>query len=278
MSDELQEQIASIDAEKPSEPVASEQPTAQPEQPADDQPVEGQAPEQSAEPDGEQPPEQQPEKQEDDQPQRRNRTREYISSLRQDRNAAMRRADEAEQRLAQLQERLQEPAEFDEDDFDASQAHRTRQMLNEDRLEDAQRERDKAISEHREKGIEAYYAALDGAADRFPGLANEVERMPAVAQATADFLIESDAAPELTHWLVNNPHEAAALARKSPIEQTRELARREARIQAAPPARKVSQAPEPPPRVQSTSAPAQPTPENMAFGDFQKWLLGQMSS
>lgn len=277
MSDELLEQIASIEPD--SKPEES-QPEAKPEQ--QEAPAQATTPEESAKPDGDaehQPEAQQPEKSEedDDQPKRRNRTREYINSLKDQRNAAMQRAQQAEQRQQELMQRLQQKPEFDEDDYDAEQAHRTRQLLNEDRLEDAQRERDQAVKEHIDAGVQAYFAALDDAADRFPGLRAEVDRMPPLSAATAEFLIESDAAAEMTHWLVNNPAEVARLGRMTPAQQFRALAKQEATISAPAPARKISQAPEPPPRVQTTTAPKQPTPDEMPFEDFQKWLLDSMS-
>lgn len=208
---------------------------------------------------------------EEDQPKKPNRTKEYIDRLKGQRNDALREAQQAQAELARLQERLNKPVEFDEYDDDARQAHTTRQVLDEQRYEDAQAKMEQAHEAAWQQGVDAFYQSIEASADRFPNLANEFNQLNGVTPVMAEALMESDMSAELAHWMVSNPNEVARMATLPPAQQIRHLALQEGRIAQAPKARKVSQAPPPPPQVTSAASPSAKDPADMSTEEYIAW-------
>lgn len=209
-----------------------------------------------------------PSVQEDDQPKKPNRTAQYIDRLKEQRNDAKREAEAARAELMRLQERMSQPVEYDEYDDDARQAHTTRQVLDEQRAEDAQTRLEAAQEAAWNQGVDAFYQSIEANADRFPNLANEFNQLQGVTPVMAETLMESDLSAELAHWMVSNPQEVARMATLPPAQQIRHLALQEGRIAQAPKARKVSQAPPPPPQVTSAASPSQKDPADMSMEEY----------
>jgi len=265
-NEQLQEQLESdpvpalnipveSESETPAEAAVTPEAETQPEK-AGDAPVQQHA-------------DDEPSAQEDDQPKKKpSGAKEYINRLRGERNAAKREADAARAELMRLQERLNKPVEYDEYDDDARQAHTTRQVLNEQRVEDAQERMQQAQEAAWSQGVDAFYQSIEANADRFPNLANEFNQLQGVTEVMAETLMESDMPAELAHWMVSNPQEVARMATMSPAQQIRSLALQEGRIAQAPKARKVSQAPPPPPQVTSAASPSQKDPADMSTEEY----------
>lgn len=209
-----------------------------------------------------------PSAQEEDQPKKPNRTAQYIDRLKEQRNAAKQEADAARAELARLQQRMNQPVEYDEYDDDARQAHTTRQVLDEQRAEDAYARLEQAQEAAWKQGVDAFYQSIEANADRFPNLANDFTNLQGVTEVMAETLMESEMPAELAHWMVSNPQEVARMATLSPAQQIRSLALQEGRIAQAPKARKVSQAPPPPPQVTSAASPSQKDPADMSMDEY----------
>lgn len=216
--------------------------------------------------------EDEPSAQEEDQPKKPNRTKEYIDRLKGQRNDALRDAQLAQAELARLHERLNKPVEIDEYDDDARQAHTTRQVLDEQKYEDAHSRMQQAQEAAWQQGVDAFYQSIDASADRFPNLANEFNQLNGVTPVMAETLMESDMSAELAHWMVSNPREVAHIATLPPAQQIRRLAMQEGRIAQAPKARKVSQAPPPPPQVTSAASPSQKDPADMSTEEYMAYF------
>ena len=269
MSDQLQEQsgpesvpVPALNVPESEAPPEQATPEQQPEAKPDQE-----TPEQlTNEPNGEDASEQAAVEDQEDKP-KRNKTREYIERLQARGRDAEARATAAEVELARLQQRLTEQPQIDEDDFEGQQAQTLRRTLDEDRVERAQQDIQAAQNERRQARNDTFAAKLEAAADRLPDVAEKFYRLP-VTEEMADFIADSDSAPELAHWLGSNPHEALRLAQMDPVSQARELARQEARISAAPKARKVSQAPPPPAKVTGTVSPSQKDPAEMTVEEY----------
>lgn len=208
---------------------------------------------------------------EEDQPKKPNRTKEYIDRLKGQRNDALREADAARAELARLHKRLNEPAEYDEFDDDARQAHTTRRVMDEQRFEDAQTNLQRAQEQAWNQGVDAFYQNVEANADRFPNLRNDFDALQGVTDVMAETLMESEMSAELAHWMVSNPQEVARIAQLPATQQIRRLAMQEGRIAQAPKARKVSQAPPPPPKVTSAASPSAKTPTEMTTEEYIAW-------
>lgn len=244
-------------------PVESPAPTEAPATPEAETPPTEAAPEQSQT-------EQQETAQEptEDQPKKPNRTGEYIKRLQGERADALREANQARAELARLHERLNKPAEFDEFDDDARQAHTTRRVMDEQRFEDAQSKLQQAQETAWNQGVDAFYQNVEANADRFPNLAQDFNALSNVTETMAETLMESEMSAELAHWMVSNPQEVARISQLPPSQQIRRLAIQEGRIAIAPQARKVSQAPPPPPQVTSAASPSQKDPADMTMEEY----------
>lgn len=228
----------------------------------------------------------QQESQQTEQPKKakRNRITERIQQLNTQRREAVRearaandRAARAEEAYQRLQERMSEAPDIDDDDFEGQQAHRTRQLLNEDRMEAAQEERDQAIEERnaaiqreQEARNQAFMTKLEDASDRFPDLIRDFRDVP-VSDVGAEFIAESENAAEIAHWLTANRGQARDIALMPDAAQLSALARLEVRITEAPKARKVSQAPPPPPKVKGTASPQikDPNDPSLSFEEYR---------
>lgn len=224
---------------------------------------------------------------------RRNRITERIQQLNTQRREAERvaedanrRAERAEQAYQKLHERMSEAAQFDDDDYEGQQAHRTRQLLTEDRMEAAAEERDRAIEE-RDAALEleqdvrnaTFMTKLEDATDRFPTLIEDFRTVP-VTEVGAEFIADSDNAAEIAHYLTANRAEARRIASMSAPAQQRELARIEIRITEAPKARKVSQAPAPTPKVKGTASPQikDPNDPSLSFEEYRAIRRAEMEA
>jgi hypothetical protein len=102
---------------------------------------------------------------------------------------------------------------------------------------------------------------------------DELPLTPTVAQA----IIESDEAPRLMAYLVNNPKEAERIATLSPARQAAELGKIEAKFPSAVKDVAVSKAPAPIKPIGSHGS-ASKTPEQMTDKEFADWRKKQIAA
>ena len=275
MSNELQEQSPVEAPEQTTIPVASEspstaqQPPAQPESEAKQPDAEHQ---QDAAPDQSNETVEKSETKDDQEPQKKpNRTREYIQNLRE-------RAATAERERDELLERLQRQPDYDEDDYEAAEDYRLQRNLDRRDAERAERQRREAVEQAEAVKRDEMTRTLQEAEQRLPGVSRILnDPSLTVSAAMAEFLSESDVAPELSHWIINNPNEAYAVSQLPPMQQVMAMAQRAASIQQATRTSRISKAPPPPTRIQPAAAATQKTPEEMPYGEFKDWLTKQLS-
>lgn len=208
-----------------------------------------------------------------------------------------RRAHEAENRAAELEQRLaaQEPAEtpaekppvvegepnqenFDsyEEYIDARADWKFEQRLEQQRKEDRQKQATAAAQERAGKMADLADAARGKHEDYDEVLeaADDIQ----VSASLRDALVESENLPELQYHLVKNPAEVARLNALTPIAAAREIGKLEAKLTAAPPVeppatpkpKSATKAPEPITPVGSGSSGSAKPLDQESYQDFKR--------
>lgn len=180
------------------------------------------------------------------------------------------------QQIANLSQPISPP---DPNNYDATEAHRVRTAVREENKATliAQAEHLAQVAHATRKAT--YEAKITEAEGRLPGVAQAKAafyQMP-FSEAAADIVANSDKAPEITSFLVNNQAEAWRILELPPYQQAIELARLEGRIAQAPAVKRVSQAPSPPPTIGGGAPAAAKSPDAMSMDDFAPWLLGAIN-
>ena len=154
------------------------------------------------------------------------------------------RAEEAERRLAEL-ERRPEPAKADngpplESDYDdPNQYRRDLEAWNDARWEARQRaeqERQAKLTQEQQEQQRKQVLSekLTRYATETEGFADDVEAAGIQPSPTlVDYLVDSEKAGEVLHYLAKNPEHAAKLEGLSPVASARELVRIEQTLEAA---------------------------------------------
>lgn len=194
-----------------------------------------------------------------------------INQLTAEKHSALRRAEAAEAKLRSLEQGLQPPpptaSEEEQEEF------RLRKVMRTERADEARRDAEEAAAQASRAIFDTFEAKARAAEDRFPGLVDKFLALPVVSRETADFLSESDVAPELAHYFVSNPGEAERIARLSTFEQGKALARLEANV--TKPAKKPSNAPQPPPSTPGNPGANAKGTEDMSVEDLSKWYANR---
>lgn len=199
----------------------------------------------------------------------KSRFQERIDRLTAERHAADARALAAEEKLRRLQQPLEIPKDRDLT-FEEQESIRIRQAFREERAAETEQE---AVREREEaflKRKQTFEAKAEAVADRMPDLLERFSAVP-VSHFAADFIAESEKTAELAYYLGSNPHEAQRIASLPVTRQAVELARLEARLNAAPQVRKTSAAPNPPPTVGGGASPGPKDPSTMSMAEYSEW-------
>lgn len=199
----------------------------------------------------------------------KSRFQERIDRLTAEKREAEARARAAEDRLKRLQQPLEVPKDR-ELSFDDQEKLRLREVLREQSAEQAAEEVAVENAKAEKKRHETFMEKVKAVADRMPDLAEKFSAVP-VSHFAADFISESEKAAELAYFLGSNPHEAIRIANLPDTRQAVELARLEAKLQAAPQVRKTSAAPNPPPTVGGGVSPGPKDPSDMSMAEYSEW-------
>lgn len=118
-----------------------------------------------------------------------------------------------------------------------------------------------------------YQSKIESARERIPDFDLALRNIPDVKihDAAARVVVESEKAAEITYYLGKNPNEAKRIESLDPVRQIAEIARLEARLEAAPQVRRHSTAPPPPTTIAGASAPVAKDPSNMTMAEYAAW-------
>lgn len=152
-------------------------------------------------------------------------------------------------KLAEMQGQRGSVPEPRREDFANDEAHeraRLEHLIEQRAAEKAERlAAERLEARERQSAASGFWSKVDEAADRFPDIEQVIAdpTLP-MSQHMAEFVMSSDAGPELAYHLGKNRAKATAIAQMGPIQAARELMRLEADIKTQPKARP-SNAPEP---------------------------------
>lgn len=191
------------------------------------------------------------------------------------RNTSLRAQLEAANRqLQELNRPLQPP---DPQNWDATEAHRTRSVIREQRAEEVQQNAQIIAQQLAQTRFETFETKLADAADRIKDIETIKQQFYSsipITEFAADVLAESAHAADVTAHLVRNPADAQRFARMNPAQQVAEIGRLSGIYEArasAPQVRRVSQAPPPPPQIGGGSSPGAPDIEKMSMAQYEAW-------
>lgn len=197
----------------------------------------------------------------------KSRFQERIDRLTAEKRAAEARAAAAEARLNKYGQPIVIPQDVS---FEEQEELRLQKVLRrqqaESAAEEVQQERVAAV----EKRRQMFEAKVESVADRMPDLVEKFSSVPC-SDFAADFISESERGAEIAYYLGSNPHEAVRLAQLPDTRQAVELARLEAKLQAAPQVRKTSAAPNPPPTVGGGASAGPKAPHEMSDEEYSAW-------
>ncbi len=207
--------------------------------------------------------------------QRRRSARQRIAEL-----TAQKYAHQAE--IAHLRAELKrlrtpvQPADIDALPLEQQDALRVRQAVREERADEIETEMARKAAAAAQAQFEMLQTKVEAVADRIPDIREKVfdPTLP-VSDAAAELIAESDKGAELMYWLATHRGEAERIYHLPPIRQAAELARIEARLQAAPQVRRTSRAPNPVPTVGGGMAPVSKDPAAMTQAEYEAWRRGK---
>jgi len=192
------------------------------------------------------------------------------------RNTSLRAQLEAANRqLQELNRPLQPP---DPQNWDATEAHRTRSVIREQRAEEVQQNAQIIAQQLAQTRFETFETKLADAADRIKDIETVKQQFYSsipITEFAADVLAESAHAADVTAHLVRNQADAQRFARMNPAQQVAEIGRLSGIYEArasAPQVRRVSQAPAPPPTIGGGAPSAAKSPDDMSVAELQAIL------
>lgn len=174
--------------------------------------------------------------------------------------------------LDRLRKPIQAPIDR-ELSFEEQEALRLRQVVREERADEIEAEIRLRESRAADVRGQMLKEKVEAAAERIPDISEKVfdPTLP-ITPFAAEFISESDKGAEVAYYLASNRNEASRIAGLPVTQQAVELARLEARLNAAPQVRKVSQAPTPPPMVGGgQTAPLEKLPSEMSMAEYTEW-------
>lgn len=172
-------------------------------------------------------------------------------------------------------ERLRKPIQVPSDrdlSFEEQEALRLRQVVREERADQLESELRQRQTREADLVLKAINEKVQAVADRIPDITEKVfdPTLP-VSPFAAEFIAESEKGAEVAYYLASNRAEAARIAAMPVTRQALELARLEARLNAAPQVRKMSAAPNPPPTVGGGVSPGPKDPSTMSMSEYAEW-------
>lgn len=208
----------------------------------------------------------------DEQERTRKTAKDRIQELVAQRNAAQAERDAALSELDRLRRPLQTQVPYDQLPFEQQEQVRIREAVRAERAEEAAQAARMHHARVEAQRIAVFDAKLAAATDRLPDAKDKFLRVPC-SDVAADFIAESERAPELANYLGSNPAEAYRIANLPDTRQVAELARLEGRLGAAPPVRRVSQAPAPVTTVGGASPPRAFDPATADNEAYRRWRM-----
>lgn len=194
------------------------------------------------------------------------------------RNTSLRAQLEAATRqLQELNRPLQEP---DPQNWDATEAHRLRSIMREERATEVTQNAHQIAHQLAQTRLETFETKLADAADRIRDIETVKQQFYSsipITDPAADVLADSAHAADVTAHLVRNQADAQRFARMTPAQQVAEIGRLSGIYEArasAPPVRRVSQAPAPPPTIGGGAPSAAKSPQEMSVAEMQALLYG----
>lgn len=124
------------------------------------------------------------------------------------------------------------------------------------KLEQRDKQATQAKQQEQARTIAQKTDAIYAQAEKLAGFDREEFNELPLTRAIAETLIESDVAPQLMHYMSNNPDEVERIAKLSAGRQAAEIGKIEAKLAADPPPKKVTSAPQPLNAVRKPSAAA----------------------
>lgn len=207
----------------------------------------------------------------EEQPKPKSRWQDRVDRLTAQKHALNAENEALKAELARLRKPIQMP---DRDlSFEEQEALRLRQVVREERADQLESELRQRQSREADLVSKAIHEKVQAAAERIPDITEKVfdPTLPISAFA-AEFIAESERGAEVAYYLASNRTEAARIAAMPDTRQAVELARLEARLNAAPQVRKISQAPTPPPMVGGgQTAPVEKPPSEMSMAEYSEW-------
>ena len=206
----------------------------------------------------------------------KSRFQERIDNLTRQKYEAERRSRDLEEKLKMYESRPVE--EVDEDDYEAIERARQRQVYREEQKFEVDYEVNRVKQEAIQAQGELFRAKVDAARDRIPDLMESLAVFAdcPISDDSAAIIADSPKAAEIAHFLGRNPDKALELYRMSPVQQGHELARIEHRVTL--PAKKASSAPPPPATIKSTAAIQAKDPSEMTASEYVAWRKAQWKS
>lgn len=161
------------------------------------------------------------------------------------------------------------------DDYDKYLVALAKHELKQEQAREAKEQSEREVRAAREKAGGAFRSKVSELSQRIPDLQDAVDLafsggIP-VSDAMAEAIVEgSDRGPEILHHLVNNPDEAARIAKLTPTAAAIAIARLEAKLPSLEPKR-VTAAPAPPSRVTGVADAGQKDPSQMSMAEYAAW-------
>jgi hypothetical protein len=210
---------------------------------------------------------------------KRSRVAERINQLTAEKHSAQREAQALREQLSALQ-RAPRP-DVDPNDYDAVQRESVRGVFREEQFRQTALQVQAAEAKARSAQIEAFDAKIQAARERIPNIDQSTQLLASpnipFTEAMFEIVSESDHAAEVAHYLASNINEVFEIARMTPAQQGRALARIEAKVNL--PTRRTSSAPPPPPTVTGAQAARERSPAEMSAAEYvahrkQQWAKG----
>lgn len=199
---------------------------------------------------------------------KRNRASERINQLTAEKHAAIREAATLRQQIAALQNAPK--PQVDPNDYDAVQRENVRGVFREEQVTNAHQQYQSAVQRAQAAQAETFNAKVEAARDRIPDISQTIQVLASpnvpFTEAMFEIVSESDHAAEVAHYLAKNLNEVYDIARMSPAQQGRALARIEAKVNL--PTRRTSSAPPPPPTVTGAQAARERSPSEMSAAEY----------
>ena len=196
----------------------------------------------------------------------KSRFQDRIDKLTADKYSAERDAEALRHRIYQMENR--ERPDTDNMDFEALEKQRFRDVLDEQRKQEAQEEYQNIATAAHDVRQRLFAEKVNAARAEIPNIEEGIRafaQLP-VTPEMAEIIAESDKAAHIAHYMGRNPEKAEQIAYMSPVQQGRAIAQIEAKVTL--PSKKVSTAPSPVSKVAAQGAPGVKSPNEMTAAEY----------